>query len=782
MKRHCLTQLLLSTALLVFGGAALHAGSPRVTSVFPAGGQRGAEGEIECRGGNLEDAKGLLFDEPGFEVTPVAAEKNKFKVKVKIAPDARLGEHTFRVITASGVADVRLYYVSPFPMVAEVENDKKEGTPSAPQEVPLGVTVYGTTPDEDQDRFVIEAKKGERISAEVIAARFQTQRIYDPLLAITTLDGKPLISVDDTAFTRQDPVASIIAPEDGKYIVSIKEATNSGRGECEYLLNIGKFPRPLAVYPPGAPAGEEAKFTLLGDASGPLEKTIKLPESAVDHFELFPEEGQPAPQPNFIRVSKFPNVLEAEPNNEPAKGTPTDHALPLAFNGIVSEKGDADFFKFRAKKGESFDVRVFARHLRSPLDPVLSIYDAKGNRIAQNDDSGGIDSYLRWNAPADGEFSVAITDQLSRGGPLFTYRIEITPVEPRIAVWLPEMVPNSSQERRAIVVPKGNRYASLVRVKRNDIGGDLELTPHQMLSGVTAEGKLMDKSVDTIPVVFEAAPDATPASAPFTIVAKPVANEKPVESEVEHEVDVAENGNQKSFYSVKEHRLTAAITEPVPVKINLVQPKVPVLQSGSLNLKVVAERQDNFKGPINIALLYTPPGIGSAGTVQIKENENEAHVTISANGNAPLQKWQVCVVGNADFGKGPVWFSTQLVDIQVAAPFVGGKIARTFVDQGESTTVSVKLDQKIPFEGKAKVALLGLPPNTTAEEQEITKDDSEVKFTVKTEKTAPVAQHKQLFCQFNLVKDGETMTNSFANGGILRIDKASVAKNEEPKK
>jgi hypothetical protein len=323
-------------------------------------------------------------------------------------------------------------------------------------------------------------------------------------------------------------------------------------------------------------------------------------------------------------------------------------------------------------------------------------------------------------------------------------------------------------------------------VKRNDLSGDLELAPSNMPQGVSADGKMMDKSVDTIPVVFEAAPDAPEVTVPFTIAARPVTppkeNEGPVACQVEHEVDVAENGNQKSFYSVKEHRLTAAITEPVPVKINLVAPKVPVLQNGSLNLKVLAERQNDFKGPISIALLYTPPGIGSAGTVQIKENENEGNVTISANGNAPLQKWKVCVVGSADFGKGPVWFSTQLVDIEVAAPFVAGKIGRTFVDQGESTTVTVKLEQKVPFEGKAKVALLGLPPNTTADEQEITKDSGEVKFTVKTEKTAPAAQHKQLFCQFTLVKDGETMANSFANGGILRIDKASVAKNEEPKK
>src|SRR5678815_1480474 len=90
----------------------LFAGSPRVTSVFPEAGQRGAEAEIECRGGNLEDAKTLLFDEPGFEVTPVAAEKGKFKVKIKIPSDMQLGEHTFRAITASGVADVRLFYVT----------------------------------------------------------------------------------------------------------------------------------------------------------------------------------------------------------------------------------------------------------------------------------------------------------------------------------------------------------------------------------------------------------------------------------------------------------------------------------------------------------------------------------------------------------------------------------------------------------------------------------------------------------------------------------------------
>lgn len=768
--------------LFVLVGSAAFAGSPRLTHVYPAGVQRGAEIEINCKGSNLEDAKSLLFDEAGFEVTNLAPDKAAVKAKLKVAPDTRLGEHSFRVITATGVSDLRLLYVTPFPMVEEVE--AKPPAPSVPQPVALGTTVYGRTQGEDRDEFEVEAKKGQRISAEVLGARFQTQQIYDPVLTIKAASGQELVEVDDTAFTRQDPVASVIAPEDGKYIVTIREATNAGQGECEYLLNIGSFPRPLAVYPPGGPAGEDLKVQLIGDAAGPLERTIKLPDAADERFEIFPEDGQPAPQPNFVRVSPFLNVLEAEPNDEITKATAAPYEAPFALNGIIGAKGDTDCFKFTAKKDASYDLSVFARRLRSPLDSVINVYDAKGNRLGNNDDSGSPDSYLRWKAPADGDFFLQVSDQLSRGGPTFTYRVEVTPVAPRITVWLPEMVQNSNQERRAIVVPKGNRYASLVRVKRSDIGGALELSPQDLPPGVTVTGTAMDKSTDTVPMVFEAAADAPLAARDFSIQATPVEAPKDVvvKSAVEHDVDVAENGNQKSFYAVKESRLPVAVIDEVPIKLTLVQPKVPLLQTGSMNLKVIAERKNDFKGPIALALLWTPNGLGTAGTVQIKEGENEGVVTISANGNAPTQKWKICVVGSADFGKGPIWVSTELVEIEVGAPLIGGQIARTFVDQGDSTTVTVKLDQKTPFEGKAKLALLGLPPNVTADEQEITKDDKEAKFTVKAGANAPPGQHKQMFCQFTLAKDGESMNTTFGNGGILRIDKATVAKNEEAKK
>ena len=769
----------LATAALV---ASAFAGSPRLTFVYPAGGQRGAEAEVTCSGSALADVKGLLFDGPGLECTGVTApEVGKFKAKIKIAPDVKLGEHTFRVITASGVSDLRLFYVSPFPLVEKVREKDK---PDAAMPIALGTTAYGRTQGEGQDKFEVELKKGQRLGVEVIGARLQTQNIYDPHLTIAKADGSPVAEIDDCAFSRQDPVASVIAPEDGKYVLTVKDSTNSGPGECHYLLNVGTFPRPLAAYPSGGHTDEDLKVRLIGDAAGPSERPVKLAATPTDRFEIFPEDGQPTPQPVRLRVSTFPNVMEAEPDDDIAHAVPTDKALPLALNGIIEKAGDVDYFKIAAKKDETFDVKVWARRLRSPLDSLLTIWNMQGGQVAANDDDGGIDSGVRWKVPADGEYVIKIEDKLERGGPEFVYRVEITSVQPFFTAWLPEMVQNSNQERRAIVVPKGNRYATLVRIKRWDVGGDAVIESMDLPAGVTPTAGPVDKSVDTIPIVFEAAADAAPAAkfCALNVKLTEPPKEGAVASTVTNDLDVAENGNQRSFYTVTENKLAVAVTDEIPLTINLVPLKVPILRNGSMNLKVTAERKGDFKGAISVALLYGPPGIGSPGTVQIPEGKDEGTITISANGDAPLHKWKICVVGSADFGKGAVWMSTKLVDLEIVEPFVTGGLTRNFIDQGDAGTITLKLDQKIPFDGKARLVLLGLPQGVTSEEVEITKDDKEVKFNIKAAADAQTGQHKQLFVQFNLIKDGEPMVNTFAGGGILRVDKATVAKNEEPKK
>jgi hypothetical protein len=236
------------------------------------------------------------------------------------------------------------------------------------------------------------------------------------------------------------------------------------------------------------------------------------------------------------------------------------------------------------------------------------------------------------------------------------------------------------------------------------------------------------------------------------------------------------NGNQKPFYQVIADKLAISVSQEAPFKLRMVEPKAPIAQSGSMTLKIIAERKPDFKGAIALSLLYAPPGIGSGGSSVIKEGETEGAVTLSATTAAAIKKWQIAVVGSTDSGTGNVWVSTQLADLEIVPPFVEGKIARTFVDQGDKTTITVKIDQKTPFEGKAKIALMGLPNKVTAEEKEFTKDDTEVKFEVQADKASPAGRHAGLFCQVTVMKSGEPILQSIAQGGVLRVDPATVAK------
>ncbi|NCW86743.1 MAG: hypothetical protein EBV69_11895 [Oxalobacteraceae bacterium] len=76
--RFPLRKSLASLALTILTASALQAGTPRVGSAYPSGVTRGSEIEINFTGSNLQDARTVLFNEPGFEVTWVETAANKF--------------------------------------------------------------------------------------------------------------------------------------------------------------------------------------------------------------------------------------------------------------------------------------------------------------------------------------------------------------------------------------------------------------------------------------------------------------------------------------------------------------------------------------------------------------------------------------------------------------------------------------------------------------------------------------------------------------------------------
>lgn len=752
---------ILASLLIVVCSTSVFAASPRLSIINPRGVQRGTEAVLTFSGSQLGDGEQILFYSPGIEVVKVeTVDVNNCKATVKITPDCRLGEHVAQVRTKTGISDYRTFYIGALPQVDEKEPNNFF---DQPQPITLNQTVVGTIGGEDVDYYIVEAKKGQRICAEVEAMRLGSA-LFDPYVAILDMKRFELSAADDTPLVNQDSVASIVAPEDGKYVIQIRETAYGGGST--YRLHVGTFPRPLAVYPAGGKLGEEIDAKFLGDPAGEFVQKFKLPTTDSKEFTgLFATVGtEIAPSPNPFRLFEHGNSLEVEPNNAVAQATPA--TLPNAFNGILQEPGDIDFFKFAAKAGQVFEVECYGRRIRSAIDPVMVLYNAQGGGIVSNDDSRGPDSYFRVTIPADGEYLLSVTDHLQRGGPGFVYRVEFTGVVPSLQLSIPQ-VERYGQYRRQVYVAKGNRFGTIINANRANFGGKLVLEPQGMPAGITIVAEPMAENLASMPVVFEAAADAPVNGALVDFIGRHAENPA-IRGGFFNRAEFIIGAPGQSMYSWRDvDRLAVAVVDELPFKIDLVEPKVPLAQNGSMQLKVVVTRKEGFKAPINLIFPFAPPGIGAAPSVTIPEGQNEALYPINAAGNAQIGKWRIFVLGSAEIG-GAAFSSTQLGNLEITAPWVTLAMQRAAVDQGLPTEVVCKVEVTTPFEGNANVQLLALPNKVLSQPLQFTKDTKELVFKVTTEKDSPAGKHG-IFGVVTITANGEPVTHN-VGGAELRID------------
>jgi hypothetical protein len=742
--------------------------SPHLESLLPTGGQRGTEIEIIIAGERLQDAEEIFCYEPGIEVAKLTVNTNKTVIaELKISSDCALGEHHLRLRTASGLSELATFFVGSLPQVAEQEpnNDLAHA-----QKVNFNSTITGVIKNEDVDCFSVEAKKGQRLSIEVEGMRLGRGPL-DSRLTVFNPDGSTLADADDTWLAMQDPFLSMVAPSDGKYTIQLREVTYAGSDKCQYRLHVGSFPRPTSVFPLGGKAGETVTFMFYNETTGEFEQKIKLPDAPHERFGVFAElNGLIAPTPNWIRVSGFPNVLATAGNQDREHATVTDLQPPLALNGIIAKKGQEDWFRFNATKGAALEVNVYARRLRSPMDPVIEVFDAAGKSLAANDDSVGVDSSLKFTAGETTNYFVRIRDTLREGGRDFTYRVEITPTQPSIAIKIPEVARNDTQSRQYIVVPRGNRFATLISAKRGNFGGEVNFDIPGLPAGVKMIAEQMSQNIDSMPMVFEAAPDAPLTGKLLDLTATGTNNSQSVTGNFRQDVELVQGApNNANYCSTSVDKFCVAVTKEAPFHLRIVEPKVPIVQAGTMRLEIIAERETNFYEPIELNMVWNPPGMSSQSEATIAKGATNAFYQLNANGGAETHTWKIAILGHAKVEGGELYVSSQLAPVEVAPPFLSGKIETTWLNPGKSAELTVNLKQLKPFEGKATVRLVGLPEKVTTSDKEITSADQEVVFKIEADAKCSTGSHKNLFCAVDVQQNGQVVPHTIAQGGILRI-------------
>lgn len=772
----------------------LIAAPPSVESVSPGVGQRGTEFTLQLVGARLDKPDELLLYNSGVSVIKLtAANENEVTVTLKAAADCPLGEQPFRVRTPGGVSELRVFRITPFPVVVEAEpNDK------TPQDVPLNVTVAGNTESGGVDRFAVKLKKGERISAEVEGVRLAAD-LTDTALSVTGPDGKQLAFADDTPLFRQDPFVSLVAPADGVYTVEVRDTNFDGSDNARYALHVGTFTRPAAVYPAGGEAGTEVGVKLFHD-SGETTQTVKLP-STDKPFVFRPTDGTgpAAPTPNPFRVSPFPNVLEAEPNDSVEKAS-KPVAWPVAFNGIIEKAGDEDHFRFTAKKGTEIDVQAFAYRLGTPLDPVVAVLHPNGELLALNDDDETHDSRVKVKIPADGEYVVRVTDKRKQGGPRFIYRVELTKPEAGLGVFLAP-TGRKTQEKQSVIVPRGNRVVAYMAVRRDGIDGPVSVSANDLPKGVTVTVPSIPAGEFFAPVVFEAAADAPVGGRLVSFTGKGVDQKQAVTGGFEQSVDLIQGPGDSVLHAVQVNRLAVAVTDEVPYTVTLVAPQAAVPVDGTMEVRVKVARAKDFAEALDVFFLTLPPGVEAPTKVTVPADKSEVTVTLVGHPTAERGDWKLVVetkvgvagrgerdplmVGNNGLGTGgapaggtgrrprrkstdglpPV--ASEVTAVRVANPMVAGKLLPAAAEQGKAVSVVCEFDK--PTDAAFVAKLDGLPPRATAAAVEVKPGAKSVTFAVSVAADTPTADHKSLVCELSGTVSGHAVVYRVGRGGSLKV-------------
>lgn len=726
------------------------AGEPQLARVMPRGAQRGTQVEISLYGKHLRETQGLLFDGRGIEVLSIGECKDgKALVTLLVADDCPLGLHGLRVRTRTGLSNLRTISIGALPQVAEANlNDSLESA----QVVSLGCTVLGISKKEDADYYAFDGVAGERVSVEIEGMRLG-DTLFDPAIALLDPAGFELASCDDRSLLRQDASLSVVLPADGRYTVRVRECAYGGSNFAHYRLHMGNFPRPIALFPCGGRPGELLKAqSIAADGSRtPTELTLPGQDagiltgtgwSAPGVYPVFLEdEHGTAPSPNWVRVADLASTVEQEPNDSLPKATAWE--LPGAVEGVISKPGDRDFYSFTAKKNDVFHLRIFARSLRSPLDALIGVLDAKGKGIKYNDDTGGPDSYIRFKAPADGNYFVVVNDQLTTGGPEYVYRLEAHRKQP--ILWL-----SAPRERQTLAVPRGAAAMLLLTASRMDYDGGFTVELPDLPPGVRAEILPVRAGDDRVPVVLHASAEAEPVQGLSRLVSTMQGADGQATGSARggyrQDVELVLGRNRTLFWAHSVDRLPIAVVDAAPYSIEVQPISAPLVQSGSGQIVVKLTRKGGFKGRVRLRVPYLPPGVNASQGLWIEEGKDELRIPMDARGNARLGAGVLVVEAEAYPGQGPLRLSSGLIPLEVRAPYVRLTMQAASVERGEATGMHVKVERMPGFKGTAQVQLHGLPHHVSAAALTLGAEGDSLDFSLETQADSPLGRHKQLFC------------------------------------
>ena len=615
---------------------------PEIGGLLPAGGERGQSTRVRIDGKNLAGAR-LSLSGGGISVksVQVTPDGTRLTAELIVDPGAKLGPRDVRLASAKGVSNGSRFWVDLIPNKV-LEAPMTESMPPLPLEGTKPVAVNGRIAERaGRDRFLITAAAGDTWSFDCFADRIRSR--FDPVLELRDEAGVSLKLVQ--SMWESDPRFVYRFEKAGRYFLSVRDSEYTGGPNYTYRLRVGRMAFLAGYSPRGERPGHRVQLALDGTDLTAKQATVSIPADApigVFWAEVNADRAGPMVVPLMVESEA---VVDAGQGGGPQLLP----ALPAAVDGVFGHASLRQF-TFHASAQSAFLFDLLGRRIGSRIDGQLRVLNAAGKEIAANDDAPGLgkDARLAFTAPAEGDYTVEVSNVEEITGPDCYYRLKASRV-------LPDFQISIATDRLA--VPIGGTISLPVTLER--IGGfqdAVEVKLAGMPEGVTARGGTLAAGKTTLEITLTAAPGAAIAASGLHIVGSAkiggisTVREAPAWEKYEHRsIDL---GLAVEFSYTRPHHLwdllllgvtdrTDAITfAPLPASVTLAPGK-------SIDIPLHVDRQPNAKNEIKLEMRGLPAKVTMAVSA-IPAGQTEGKITLTAAPDAPADLGNILLVGHLD--------------------------------------------------------------------------------------------------------------------------------------
>lgn len=474
--------LLGSVACVLAGLAA----EPMLDYVYPAGGEPESEFEVEVGGPSLQEVTHAVVSGEGVKATflgPVrtvtyskkgkpipAVVPNRFRFKVVVEKEALPGIRSLRVAMVSRLSEPVRFEIAALPEVSEALTNLASQAETVLNALPA--CLNGRLKGAGADRYRFQATKGMTLVA-FTEARVLPRRVFRPVLTFTDAAGKPCekVAAYDEATA---PVLAFEVPQDGVYGLEIKSATGVGGDACVYRVKLGELPLVTGFSPMGAQEGESLNVRLTG--FNLTQERVRLftgGKSSALCLQTLASGALLLPALRFD-LSEEAGVEKRETNG--GSGNAQVLALPCEVNGELDPAGGRDVYRFNGAAGDVLYVDARAEALGSPLKPVVTVRNGKGEAVAAGafDTNNtvqaamqGRDPSVRVRLPEAGAYDVEVSDLLGRKAEGLRYRLRVGPPHPDFRLWMTPAslnIPADGSELATVYLQRIHGFDGEVRV------------------------------------------------------------------------------------------------------------------------------------------------------------------------------------------------------------------------------------------------------------------------------------------------------------------------------